>query len=469
MKLMPDYRRRATKEAMSLRFDFHGAFLSDAGDEHPVVAEIREFGDRLQSVHEQLLARRAAGELPFLDWIHQREGMAEVKELAEDVRSHAKTLLVVGAGGTALAAHTLARSCAAGTVRVLFADSIDPDHFGALVDRLELSTTVFNVISKSGDTPETLAQFLVIRDLLLRHMGGVDYTRHLIVTTDADQGALRQIVHDEGFRSLPIPAGVSERFAALSPASLFPAAVAGMRVDEVIAGAAWMEARCQEADVWRNPALLLAAWLYLAQTRHGLRHILFQPLCHNLEPLAQWSSELFLEALQKSPERNSSLPGANWFPLWQHATDPYLLTELLVERPNDTVAILLSTADHGRELSIAAAYQDLEAVAYLGGKGFGQMLDQVRRALEAMLRRHARWHIAARWPAVNAFTSGQWIHTMELTVLYLAELIGIDPWAQPTRDACRRLLYGALGRKGCETHGEDVDSLVAVKRKDWVL
>ncbi len=466
---MPDYRRRATKEAMSLRFDFHGVLLGEGGAEARLVAEINELQNRLGSAHEELSARRRAGELPFLDWVHDREGLALVKDLAEEVRQYAKTLVVVGAGGTALAAQTLVRAAPPGSVRVLFADSIDPDLLGPLLDQLDLTTTVFNVISKSGETPETLAQFLVIRDLLLRHLGGVDYTRHLVVTTDADQGALRQIVHDEGFRSVPIPPGVSDRFAALSPASFFPAAVAGIRVDEVIAGAVWMDTRCQDPDVWHNPALLLAASLYLAHTGHALQHVLFLPFCRQLEPLAQWSSELLVEAVQKSRGNSSVYPAVTWFPHSQRAADPYLMAQLLLERPNDTVAILLSAADHGRELSIAAAYQDLEAVGYLGSKGLGQMLEQSERALEALLRRHGRWHILARWPAVNPFTLGQWVHALEVTTLYLAHLFQVELWAQPAADACRRLLYGALGRKGFEAQGDEVASLVAVRRKEWVL
>ncbi len=449
---------------MSLRFDFQGVFGGEGGKEQGIVAELHGLRDRLESAHEQLLARRRGGELPFFDWVQQRENLSALKELADEVRQEAKTLLVVGTGGTALAAQALVCPLPPGPVQVLFADAIDPDHFAPLLDRLELSTTVFNVISKSGETPETLAQFLVIRDLLLRHVGGVDYTRHLVVTTDQDQGALRQIVHDEGFRFLPIPPGVSDRFAAFSPASLFPAAVMGIRVDDALAGAAWMDGRCQNSELGHNPALLLAAWLYLAHTQRGLEHIVFQPLCRRLEPLAQWSSELFVEAIQKPRANASSLPRATWLPLWRRAADPSLAAQLLIERPNDSVAILLSTADHGRELSIAAAYQDLEAIAYLGGRGLGELLTQSERALAALLRQHGRWYIACRWPAVNPFTLGQWLYTMELTALYLAELFGVDPWGQPAADAYRRLLYGALGRKGFEARGEE-----ASKGEEWIL
>src|SRR4029077_1023726 len=153
---------------------------------------------------------------------------------------------------------------APGGRQVVVADSIDPDAFGALLERLDLKRTLFNVISKSGETAETMAQFLIVRDRLLRELGAVDYKRHLIVTTDAKDGTLRQIVNDEGFRALSIPAGVGGRFSVLTPVGLFPAAAAGIDVEELLAGAAHMDERGKAAaSAGTDPALALAGALWL--------------------------------------------------------------------------------------------------------------------------------------------------------------------------------------------------------------
>src|SRR5262249_45130314 len=149
--------------------------------------------------------------------------------------------------------------------------------FGNLLDGLNLQRATFNVISKSGETAETMAQFLIVRDLLLHQLGGVDYVKRVIITTDAEHGALRQIVHDEGFRALVIPDGVGGRFSVLSSVGLFPAAFAGVRVDDLLAGAAWMDTRCQEADLWKNPGHVLGTLLYLADTRHKQHIVVLMP------------------------------------------------------------------------------------------------------------------------------------------------------------------------------------------------
>ena len=103
-----------------------------------------------------------------------------------------------------------------------------------LLGAVDLERTLFNVVSKSGDTVETMARFLIVRDRLMREFGAVDYKDHVIVTTEAERGSLRQIVNDEGFKALAVPPDIDGRFSALTAVGLFPAAVAGIDVEELL-------------------------------------------------------------------------------------------------------------------------------------------------------------------------------------------------------------------------------------------
>ncbi len=212
--------------------------------------------------------RRAAGQLPVFDLAQQPEALGRITALAREVRDEIDTLVVLGIGGSALGSRRHPERARRAARRAsIVADNVDPWSFGRLLDDLDLARTAFNVVSKSGETAETMAQFLIVRDRLLRALGAIDYKPRVIVTTDAERGSLRQIVNDEGFRDLAVPAGVGGRFSVLTAAGLFPAAVAGVRVEDLLAGAAWMDQRTRSPVLWENPALLLAALLYLAETR----------------------------------------------------------------------------------------------------------------------------------------------------------------------------------------------------------
>src|SRR5262249_40561534 len=109
--------------------------------------------------------------------------------------------------------------------------------------------TVFDVVDGGGEAPTTMGHFLIARERLLQQLGAVEYQKHVVVTTRSTEGALRQIVNDEGFRALTLPEDVSDDAALLSGAALFPLACAGLDVAEVLnGGAAMLERRHAPPD-----------------------------------------------------------------------------------------------------------------------------------------------------------------------------------------------------------------------------
>jgi len=466
---MPDYRRRATREAMRVRLDVNGMMAESIGQAGVTPDEVAELASRVSEITHALKGRRAAGDLPFYELPYQKEALAETKALAAEVRGECETLVVLGIGGSALGTRALV-SALDTTRRVLIADNIDPVSFGGLLDRLDLNRTTFNVISKSGETAETMAQFLVVRDLLLRQLGAVDYVKRVVITTDADAGALRQVVHDEGFRALPVPAGISGRFSVLSAMGLFPAAVAGVRVDDVLAGAAWMDARCQEADIWRNPGHLLGALLYLADTRRHQNVVAMMPYSDRLHAFASWFAQVWAESLGKAETLEGTAVHVGQTPVTAvGATDQHALLQLFADGPFDKVVILLGVEDHGRELPVPAAYADLESIGYLGGIGLGALLNFEQRATELALLQKQRPVVTLTLPQLNAFTLGQLCYLFEVAVVFAGALYRVDPFNQPGVETGKQLTYAQVGRHGFEARRAEIDALLARKRDDYIL
>src|SRR5262249_55536108 len=256
---MPELRRRGVREALTVRLDVSGMMREAIGPEGLARGEVDALAERAAQAARALQTRRTAGEVPVFDLPQQGDMVKEIGALARQVREEGDTLVVLGIGGSALGSRAILQALADGTKRVEVADNVDPWSFGQLLDALDLTRTAFNVVSKSGETAATMAQFLIVRDRLLRALGAIDYQPRVIVTTDAEHGSLRQIVNDEGFRALAVPDGVSGRFSVLTAAGLFPAAVGGVRIEDLLAGAAWMDSRLRSEQLWENPAHLLGA------------------------------------------------------------------------------------------------------------------------------------------------------------------------------------------------------------------
>jgi glucose-6-phosphate isomerase len=461
---MPDFRRRAVRESMTVRLDFGGMLRDAIGGDGIARGEIDALATRAAQCARALQGQRAAGELPVYELPQQSEALRRISALATAVREEVDTLVVLGIGGSALGSRAILEALPTGQGRVVVADNVDPWSFGALLDSLDLTRTAFNVVSKSGETAATMAQFLIVRDRLLRALGAIDYKSRVIVTTDAEQGSLRQIVNDEGFRDLALPAGVGGRFSVLSAAGLFPAAVAGVRIEDLVAGAAWMDSRLRTESLWENAAHLLAALLYLAETKHGKNVVVLMPYSDRLRAFARWFAQLWAESLAKSSdlEGNPTHSGQTPQPV-VGATDQHSQLQLYLQGPPDKVVVFVRVEDHGREIEIPKAYDDLEGVGYLGGKGLGALLNMEQRSTQLALQRHGRMTMTLSVPQLNAFTLGELFFLFEAATVFAAALHRVNSADQPAAEEGRRLTFGLAGRKGWEDRTAEVEEWLASK------
>ncbi len=463
---MPDYRRRKVREAMSVSVDVNGAMAEVLGAAGFERAALDGLAERVAAIAASLEQQRLDGALPFLDLPSSREPLSQVKRLAADLREEADNLVVLGIGGSALAARAIAGSLP-GDRRVLVADNIDPWTFTRLLLDLDLERTVFNVVSKSGDTAETMAQFLVVRDLLLHTFGAVDYQRHVVVTTDAEEGYLRQIVSDEGFRDLPLPPGIAGRFSALSAVGLLPAAFIGAHADDLLAGAAWMEERCRAADMWRNPGHALGAFLWQACAERGKSCAVFMPYCDRLTGMGGVFAQLWAECLGK---RSASGNAVGQTPIRAvGATDEYAQMQLFTDGPDDKIFVLLRVANHMGEMSVPPAYTDLAGVGYLGAKTMGELLNVAEQAAEVALAGRGRMVLRLGVPTVDAFSLGQLFVLFQRAVLVAAALAGVDAFDQPGVDDVRRLEYALAGRADLAERQAEAQEWASRRRPEYVL
>src|SRR5438034_346344 len=461
---MANYRRRRWRETMTVEVDLNGLLAAAVGAGGLAAEELAGLEPELARVRDQLAARRAAGTLAFAELPHRLDDARHVLDVAAGVGADVDTLVVLGIGGSALGARALVSALGEGPGRrrVMVADSIDPDAFGTLLERLDVKRTLFNVISKSGETAETMAQFLLVRDRLLHELGAVDYKHHLVVTTGAEKGVLRQIVNDEGFRDLVVPDGVGGRFSVLTPVGLFPAAVAGIDVEELLAGAAYVDERARAAAPLADPALALAGALFLLITRHAKPILVFMAYCERLASSADWFCQLWAESLGKAEDLTGRTVEWGQTPVRAlGAADQHSQLQLYVEGPRDKVVLFARVEDHGVTVDLPTTYQDLEGVGYLGGHSLGELFNVEQRATELALAKRGRPSATLVLPAVNAFTLGQLLYLLETATVAVGALAGIDPFGQPGVEEGKRLAYGLMGRPGFEANRAEVEAWLA--------
>ena len=184
-------------------------------------------------------------------------------------------------------------------------DNVDPERMAALFDVIDVKKTVFNVITKSGSTSETMSQFLIIRDILKEKLGD-SYNEHIIATTDSSKGNLIKIAKEENFKLFYIPEGVGGRFSELCPVGLLPAAACGIDIEEMLAGAAFMDEKCKDSTLFENGPYMAAILQYMA-FNEGKNISVMMPYADSLKFVADWYAQLWAESLGKEIDRDGKL------------------------------------------------------------------------------------------------------------------------------------------------------------------
>jgi len=419
--------------------------------------------DRFRSIHAAIERRREGGTAPaFFELPKQREYVDRIRDFAEGVGQAFDTVIVLGIGGSALGTLALQQALLRPFwnelddeardyfPRLYVLDNIDPTTVGPLLDRLDLRRTLVNVVSKSGTTAETMAQFMVVRDRLIRILGD-GYRTHIIFTTDPSTGVLRRLAEEESIPALSVPPGVGGRFSVMSAVGLLPAALAGVDIDAILYGATSMDERCRTADLTDNPAGLFAALQYLADTEADARVHVMMPYSDRLHGVADWYRQLWAESLGKRHDRAGRDVFRGPTPVKAlGATDQHSQVQLYMEGPFDKTVTFLSPGAPATDVEIPAAYPAIDALSYLAGHTLGELLAAEHRATASALARAGRMNMTIDFGTLNAESIGQAFMMFQIATIYAGELYEVDPLDQPGVELGKRLTYGLMGRKGHE-------------------
>jgi glucose-6-phosphate isomerase len=324
--------------------------------------------------------------------------------------------------------------------RMHFAENTDPATLSAILDLADPEGTFVNVVTKSGSTAETMANFLVIRGVLIDALGDFGFQGRTIATTDPEEGFLKQITDREDMKVLPIPADVGGRFSVLTPVGLLPAAVAGLDIDALLAGAAQCVDEVNEQGS-EHPAVVGAAMHYLMDTARGRNVRVMMTYADALERLAAWFVQLWAESLGKDG-KGSTPHGA------VGTTDQHSQVQLYMQGPEDKVIEIVEVEEHPRDLTIPEAYEDLEGVGYLGGHTMAELLNVECNATRRALTEAGHPNSTIKLAATNEENLGYVFQALEVQTAIAGSLYGVNAFDQPGVEAGKNITYTRMGRPG---------------------
>ena len=277
-----------------------------------------------------------------------------VKAVTDFARAHQyPNLLLLGIGGSALgpAALDAGMNRPGSGKRLVVLDNIDPDFIRDSLDAISAQDTIVNVIAKSGVTAETMATFAVVRKWMIDAVGETKARDRFVITTDPVKGDLLAIAKQEKYPTFEIPPNIGGRFSVLTAVGTLPAALIGIDIRALLAGAGKMAARCAEKDLSRNPAGVYALLQWLGDTKLGKVIHVQMPYSDQLRDFPDWLVQLWAESLGKHRAPNDS--GFGPTPLAAlGATDQHSQVQLFMEGPPDKTVTFITVGEITSDVSI---------------------------------------------------------------------------------------------------------------------
>ena len=473
---MANYNCENWQKSMKLRFDYNNMMAKYVGETEGLQEkELNELNDFAINAFNKFNAIRGTGMTGWADLpYNQGEIVEDVIKTADDIRKNFKYFVVLGIGGSALGPSAVFQALChlhhndlpddkRNAPKFYVEDNVDPERMQSLLDVIDVNETMFNVVTKSGATSETMAQYLIIMDILKAKFGD-KAKEHIIATTSSAKGNLIKIAKEEGLKTFYIPDGVGGRFSELCPVGLLPASVLGIDIKELLKGAEYMDKLCATSDVKSNPALMSALLSYITINK-GKNISVMMPYADGLKLVADWYCQLWAESLGKTFDNDGKKVFVGQTPVKAlGVTDQHSQVQLYTEGPFDKVTTFLAVDNYRKTFKIADGCEDIPDVNFLCGHTMNELIQAERVATEYALTVKERLNRTIYLPEINPFTIGQLLFFFELETAYAGEMFNINTYNQPGVEGGKNATYALLGRKGYEEKKAELNN--APKKDD---
>ncbi len=349
----------------------------------------------------------------------------------------------IGLGGSVLGPQMLVQSLGGGGLPIHFVDTLDPHQFAALSATLDPSLTHYVLASKSGSTAETIMLGGWILGLLEQR--GLQLDKHLSVVS-GPSGSLTDLAQANQLPHYTVPEGVGGRWSVLSPIGLLAASIAGVDLEELLAGARQVE----EAGATET-----LAWLYAEALAEGTSIFPFVVYDDRLATFGDWVQQLLMESLGKRFDRagNEVRKGLTVIATRGTGAQHSMFQEWIDGPPGKFFSFLL-TGDVPSGPELGGPLADHPSLAPLAGRTPREVQVALYQGTADSLMAAGRPSVSLHVKRVDARSVGALIYLFELVCAMVADALDVNAFDQPGVERGKHLAADLL--EGLE-RGDPID------------
>lgn len=411
--------------------------------------KLENYEKRALEAFDTLMKRDGEGN-DFLGWIdrpvdYDKDEFERIKKASQRIRENSDVLVSIGIGGSYLGIKAVEVACDSyftsnRKTEVIYAgNQLSGEYLVDLLAYLEDKDYSLNVISKSGTTTEPAIAFRILKEALEEKYGKEEAKSRIFATTDRKKGALKELADAEGYESFVVPDDIGGRFSVISAVGLLPLAVAGIDIDEFMAGFADGREKYTVNSIENDAIKYAAVRNMLHENGKDIEILLsYEP---KLSFVAEWWKQLYGESEGKD--------GKGIFPASvSNTTDLHSMGQMIQDGVRNVFETVIEVENTKKDITIKEDEKNLDGLNFLAGKTMSYINKQ---AMEGTTMAHVEGevpNIRIKIDEVNERKLAELFYFFEIAVGVSGYMLGVNPFNQPGVEAYKKAMFKLLGKPG---------------------
>lgn len=404
--------------------------------------------EHIEEVIERTQREYVAGLLPFLSFAH----LEEVRECIPHFRDFCtdkNNLIIIGIGGSCVGIKALVQLLSPeqefnSRKRIYFVENMDSTYMRLLQSTLQPEDTAILAISKSGNTIETVSQYMLLKEWV---MHSVDtWNKHCAIITDDTEGFLFLEAQRYNLFLATIPRALGGRYSVLSAVGILPMVFLEKDYDALIKGAMESAQHIMQSlpRIATNPLWKIVLWQYIAEKQGMTQSILFSYIPRSMN-LGLWFMQLWAESLGKE--------GKGTFPIFaQGVVDQHSLQQMFLDGKKQSTCIFLYV--HGIKEDDLRIKNDNPMWEYIHGRTLSDILSaEYQGTVEAFIKEGIP-HIEFGIAGLSEYSIAELFVFFQSLVFLLGRLLEINPLDQPAVEYGKSITKAILQDNALALHDD---------------
>lgn len=379
----------------------------------------------MQEISAEISSKELGSPESFAELQQQADYLKQIRKQVDKIKKQGVDLvLVLGIGGSNLGTWAIYDAIPAG-IPMLFADTVDPDKMTDLVVELvkaydEGKKVAIVVVSKSGKTTETLANYGALYDIIQEN--DAEHKLRTIYISDKDS-PMADVAYEHGIAFAEVPKQIGGRFSVMTAVGLIPLMLANIDVHLLLEGVGDATIDCVQDDLEVNLAVKSAAVLYDKYEEGYLLHNNFI-FSDTLTKVGYWYRQLMAESLGKECK--------GIFPLVSvGTTDLHSVMQFFADGSEKVMTTFISVGSFSTSLEITREAPTAKLVENFEGKTLNEIMEATLQGVKQSYEDMYLPYLSLEVETINAYNLGYLLQMKMFEVAYLGKLMGINTFNQP--------------------------------------